>query len=179
MSTWTQTTFTRLIFAAVVTAASGPAQQAGPPELTLNEAIQQAIANNSSLKTASLETLRAADDLAANRTKRFANTQIIGLGGQLLTKPSFTFQQGALGTYAATGPVPATNQTVNIARKPAGTVFASIAQPLSQQYRIHLQLKALSLGLQATRQEQEKTRFGGRRPSSACLLLRCSGPECG
>jgi outer membrane protein TolC len=159
MRTRIETKRMQFLLALVAVAATGAAQESSPLELTLNEAIQQAIGNNSSLRTASLETLRAADDLAANRTKRFANTQVIGLGGQLLTKPSFTFQRGALGTYAATGPIPATNQTVNIARKPAGTVFASIAQPLSQQYRIHLQLKALSLGVQATRQEQEKTRL--------------------
>jgi outer membrane protein TolC len=135
------------------------AQESSPPVLTLDQAIQQAVTNNSALKTASLETLRAADDLAANRTRRFANTQIIALGGQLLTKPSVTFQQGSLGVYPTTGPIPATNQTINIARKPAGTLFASITQPLSTQYRLHLQLKALSLGLQATQQEQEKTRL--------------------
>ena len=65
-----------------------------PPELTLEEAIAQAVANNSSLKTASLETHRAADDLAANRTRRFANTQIIALGAQLVTKPSVTYPAG-------------------------------------------------------------------------------------
>jgi outer membrane protein TolC len=135
------------------------AQESSPPVLTLEQAIEQAVANNSALKTASLETLRAADDLAANRTRRFANTQITALGGQLLTKPSVTFQQGSLGVYPATGPIPATNQTINVARKPAGTMFASITQPLSTQYRLHLQLKALSLGLQATRQDQEKTRL--------------------
>lgn len=155
----TQRTLTRLIFAVVATAATGLAQEQIAPELTLDEAIQQALANNSSLKTATLDTLRAADDLAANRTKRFASTQISALGGQLLTKPSVTFQKGSLGVYPATGPIPATDQTINIARKPAGMLSASISQPLSTQYRIHLQLKALSLGLQATRQDQEKTRL--------------------
>jgi outer membrane protein TolC len=135
------------------------AQESSPPVLTLDQAIEQAVANNSSLKTATLDTLRAADDLAANRTRRFANTQITALGGQLLTKPSVTFQRGSLGVYPATGPIPATNQTIDVARKPAGTISASVTQPLSTQYRLHLQLKALSLGLEATRQEQEKTRL--------------------
>ena len=73
------------------------AQDSGIPVLTLEEAVQQAVANNSALKTASLETLRATDDLAAAKTRRFANTQIISFGAQLLTKPSVTFQQGSLG----------------------------------------------------------------------------------
>ena len=135
------------------------AQESSPPVLTLEDAIQQAVKNNSALKTASLETLRATDDLAASKTRRFANTNIIGLGGQLLTHPSVTFQQGSLGVYPGVGPIPGTDQKINVARKPAGSLFASITQPLSTQYRLHLQLKALSLGLQATRQEQEKTRL--------------------
>ena len=129
------------------------------PELTLEQAVEQAVANNSSLKTASLETRRAADDLAAKRTRRFANTQFTALGAQLLTKPSVTFPEGSLGVYGATGPIPATNQKVEIARKPAGIVNVSVAQPLSTQYQLHLQLKALELGLEGTRQDQEKTRL--------------------
>jgi hypothetical protein len=153
------------------------AQESSVPELTLDDAIAQAVANNSNLKTADLEIRRAADDLAANRTRRFANTQIAALGGQLLTKPSVTFQQGSLGVYPATGPIPATNQTINVARKPAGTVFASISQPLSTQYRLHLQLKALAFGVEATRQRSAENTLGNRRSGSACLLHACAGTE--
>jgi outer membrane protein TolC len=134
-------------------------QPSSLPELTLEQAIGFAVANNSSLKTASLETQRATDDLAANRTRRFANTQIIGLGAQLVTKPSVTFPAGSLGVYGATGPIPSTNQKIEIARKPAGTLDVAVAQPLTTQYELHLQLKALELGLQATRQDQQKTRL--------------------
>src|SRR5271166_730329 len=76
------------------------AQESSIPVLTLEEAVQQAVANNSDLKTVSLETLRATDDLAAAKTKRFANTQVIAFGAQLLTKPSVTFEQGSLGVYS-------------------------------------------------------------------------------
>jgi outer membrane protein len=128
-------------------------------ELTLEEAVEQAVAHNSTLKTASLETLRAADDLAANRTKRFASTEITAQGSQLFTKPSITYPAGAFGTYSATGPIPATNQKVEIARKPVGIFDFSVSQPLSTQYQLHLQLKALALGLEGTRQDQEQTRL--------------------
>jgi hypothetical protein len=73
------------------------AQQSNLPELTLEQAVEQAVANNSSLKTASLDTLSAADDLAANKTRRFANTQVTALGAQLVTKPSVTYPAGSLG----------------------------------------------------------------------------------
>jgi outer membrane protein TolC len=134
-------------------------QQSNLPELTLEEAVEQAIANNSSVKIASLDTLRAADDLAANKTRRFANTQVTALGAQLVTKPSFTYPAGSLGVYSATGPIPATNQEVEIPRKPVGIVNVLVAQPLSTQYQLHLQLKALALGVEGTRQDQVKTRL--------------------
>ena len=80
MNAHIQTKVVRFALAMIVTAATGMGQELSVPELTLDEAIQQAVANNSALKTASLETLRAADDLAANRTRRFANTQVVALG---------------------------------------------------------------------------------------------------
>jgi outer membrane protein TolC len=135
------------------------ARESNLPELTLEQAVEQAVANNSSLKTASLDTLRAADDLAANKTRRFANTQVTALGAQLVTKPSVTYPAGSLGVYNATGPIPATDQKVEIPRKPVGTVNVLITQPLSTQYQLHLQLKALALGLEGTRQDREKTRL--------------------
>ena len=135
------------------------AKESNLPELTLEQAVEQAVANNSSLKTASLDTLRVAEDLAANKTRRFANTQLSALGAQLVTKPSVTYPAGALGVYSATGPIPATDQKVEIPRKPVGTVNVLVAQPLSTQYQLHLQLKALGLGLEGTRQDQEKTQL--------------------
>jgi outer membrane protein TolC len=148
-----------LTSAAALTADHAAGEQSSLPELTLDQAIELAVANNSTLKTASLETLRAADDLAANRTKRFASTQITAQGSQLITKPSITYPAGAFGTYSATGPIPATNQKVEIARKPVGIFDFSVSQPLSTQYQLHLQLKALALGLESTRRDQEKTRL--------------------
>jgi outer membrane protein TolC len=77
----------------------------------------------------------------------------------LVTKPSITFPAGSLGVYGATGPIPATNQKVEIARRPTGTVNVSVAQPLSTEYQLNLQLKALQLGLEGTRQDQKKMRL--------------------
>jgi outer membrane protein TolC len=159
MSTWTYMKLIGSLLLVGVTALTAMAQESSLPELTLDEAVQTALANNSALKTAGLEVVRATDDLAANNTRRFAMTSITALGGQLLTKPSVTFAPGSLGVYSGVGPIPATNQKVEIARKPAGGVMASILQPLSQQYRIHLELKAQALGVEATRQDEQKTRL--------------------
>src|SRR5664279_2570284 len=123
------------------------AQESSAHMLTLDQAIELAVASNTTLKTAGLETVRATDDLLAARTRRFASTQVIAFGSQLLTKPSVTFAQGSLGVYPSVGPIPATDQKIDVARKPVGGVFASVLQPLSTQYRLHLQLKALALGV--------------------------------
>lgn len=134
--------------------AEQPAEQrSGLPELTIEQAVEIAVANNSNLETASLETQRAIDDLAAARTRRFGNTQFTGLGAELVTKPSVTFPAGSFGNYSATGPIPGLNQTITIARKPVGTANILVDQPLSTQYQLHLQLRALALGAQSTRQE--------------------------
>jgi len=144
---------------AILLAIGGRAQQIALPELTLEQAIEQALRNNASFTTARLETRRAADDLAANRTRRFANTQIIAFGSQLLTRPSLTFSRGAFGNFPATGPIPATDQAITIARRPVGVIVASVTQPLSQQYKLHLQLSALSLGVAGSREDERKKRL--------------------
>jgi serine/threonine-protein kinase len=83
----------------------------------------------------------------------------IGMENFDLAFECLTFPADSLGTYAATGPIPSTNQKIEIARKPAGTLDVAVVQPLSTQYQLHQQLKALELGVQATRQDQEKTRL--------------------
>lgn len=128
------------------------------PVLTLDQAIDLAIANNSSIKNAGLEILRSRDDLAAAKTKRLANTQVTAFGAQLLTKPEITFDQGAFGVYSV-GPIPSTTKTITIPRKPVGGVSAVVLQPLTTQYRLHLQLEALGLGVEETRQDEVKIRL--------------------
>ncbi len=155
----TDTKILRLVLLTIMIAGTGIAQEFDVPVLTLDQAIGQAIANNSELKSSSLETLRAADELAATRTRRFASTQVVALGSQLLTKPSITFQQGSLGVYPSVGPIPATDKTINIARRPVGAVLATVNQPLSTQYKLHLQLKALALGVEVTQQDRDQTRL--------------------
>ena len=67
----------------ITTEGAAAERTSNPPELTLEEAVAFAVANNSSLRNSSLETVQAANDLAASRTKRFAKTQVTALGAQL------------------------------------------------------------------------------------------------
>ena len=114
----------------------------------MDQAVRYALEKNPTLRTAELEVDKAGDDLSAFRTRRLPSIKGNVLGGQLLTKPSVTFDRGVFGTYPGVGPIPGEETKVDIPRRPTAFVFGQILQPLSQQYRLGLQVKALDLGRQ-------------------------------
>jgi hypothetical protein len=128
-------------------ALAAPAQElTSPPEtLTVDHAVRYAVENNPGLRTAELDVEKAGDNLAAFRTRRLPSIKWTTLGGQLLTRPNVTFDQGVFGTYPGVGPIPARETKVDIPRKPAAFVFGQVLQPLSQQYRLGLGVKVLNL----------------------------------
>jgi outer membrane protein len=124
-----------------------PAQEpaSSPETLTVDQAVRFAIEHNPSLRTAELDVEKAGDNLFAFRTRRLPSFKWTTLAGQLLTQPTVTFDQGVFGTYPGVGPIPGQEAKVNIPRKPTAFVFGQVLQPLSQQYRLGLGVKALSL----------------------------------
>lgn len=130
--------------------------------LTVEQAVSHALQYNPSLRTAELEVEKAGDNLAAFRTRRLPSIKWNTLGGQLLTKPSVTFNQGAFGVYPGIGPIPGDKTKVNIPRKPTALLFGQVLQPLSQQYRLGLGIKLHELG-----RELESARLAERRASVA------------
>src|SRR4030095_1244430 len=126
------------------------AQESTPPleTLTVDQAVRYALEKNPTLRTAALEVDKAADELSAFRTRRLPSIKWNTLGGQLLTKPSVTFDQGVFGTYPGVGPIPGEETKVHIPRKPTAFVFGQIMEPLSQQYRLGLGVKFHDLGRQ-------------------------------
>ncbi len=125
-----------------------PAQEAtsSSETLTVDQAVRYALQKNPSLRTAELDVEKAGDNLSAFRTRRLPSIKWNVLGGQLLTKPTVNFDRGVFGTYPGVGPIPGEDTKVNIPRKPTAFVFGQILQPLSQQYRLGLGVKALELG---------------------------------
>lgn len=123
------------------------AQESAPlPEaLTVDQAVRIALQYNPSLRAAELEVEKAGDDLSAFRTRRLPSVKGSVLGGQLLTKPSVTFDRGVFGDYPGVGPIPSQEAKVDVPRRPNAIVFGQILQPLSQQYRLGLEVKALDL----------------------------------
>ena len=129
--------------------------------LTIDDAVALALKGNREVQSATLGVDRAREETAALRTTRLPQFQIYALGGELLRQVSFTVPQGSLGTFAATGPIPAQSQTVTQPRQFAGFIMGQAMQPVSQLWKIHLALISSqtheALAQQRLRQKRQDT----------------------
>ncbi|HEY1271676.1 MAG TPA: TolC family protein, partial [Terriglobales bacterium] len=127
-------------------------QQSSPaaPVLSLADAIQLALANNRTLKVATLEIDKSKWQIAETKTRRLPAFSTSVLGSQLLNELSFTFKEGSFGTFPSTGPIPATDAKITTPRRPTAYVVSQMTQPLSQLYKIHLGVKSQELSAQVT-----------------------------
>lgn len=124
------------------------AQEARPPEapfLTLDQAVTLAQAHNRLVKNAQLFVSIDDDRLAAARTYRFPSLKLDALGSQLLTPVDFTFEKGAFGSFPGIGPVPAQNTNIQTPLRPTFYGLVQLLQPISQQYKIGLNISQVKL----------------------------------
>ena len=126
--------------------------------LTLEEAISIAQANNRQVKNAILTASIDEDQIAEARTYRWPSINVYALGSQLLTPVDFTFPKGAFGSFPGIGPVPATDTKIHTPLRPTFYGFTQVSQPLSQQYKIGLNIRQARLAKLADEQKlrQEK-----------------------
>jgi outer membrane protein TolC len=108
--------------------------------LTLEEAINTALQDNRQVKNAALEISKSEHMLAAVRTRRWPGFEVIVGENWLLNSPK---NFNALGGLPGVLPIPipitsATNLVSN--RQPTALMSGLMAQPLSQQYRIGLNI---------------------------------------
>lgn len=120
------------------------AQTAVAP-LTLEEAISIAQANNRQIKNAILTISIDEDQIAEAHTYRLPSMNIYALGSQLLTPVDFTFQKGVFGDFPGIGPVPATDTKIHTPLRPTFYGLTQVSQPLSQQYKIGLNIRQAQL----------------------------------
>jgi outer membrane protein len=129
--------------------------------LTIDDAVALALKGNRQVQSAALEVSRATEETAALKTARLPQFQIYVLSGELLRQVTFTVPQGALGSFAATGPIPAQSQTVTQPRQFAGFIMGQVMQPVSQLWKIHLSLISSQireeLAQQGLRQKRQDT----------------------
>ncbi len=146
----------KLLFICVVIAMLSPGvvngQEATPTNhlLSLEEAIQLALGNNRSFQIASLDVDKSKWQVAEFKTKRLPSLSGTILGSELLNEVSFTFKEGAFGTFPSTGPIPNRDTKITTPRQPTAFLVGQVTQPLSQLYKIHLGLRAQQLTSQLT-----------------------------
>lgn len=117
----------------------------GNSPMTLEEAVRMAEANNRQIRIAVLTVSIDEDQIAEAHTYRLPSMNVYALGSQLLTPVDFTFQKGVFGNFPGIGPVPATDTKIHTPLRPTFYGFTQISQPLSQQYKIGLNIRQADL----------------------------------
>jgi outer membrane protein len=129
--------------------------------LTVDDAVTLALKGNRDVQSAALEVDRAREETGALRTKRLPQFQIYALGGVPLTRATATVPTGALGTYPGTGPIPGPNVSVTTPRQLSGIIWGQALQPVSQLWKIHLDLISSrireGIAQQRLRQKRQET----------------------
>src|SRR6185295_17419717 len=131
-------------------------QQSAREILTLDQAISLALRDNRSVKNSQLAVAKVDDRLAATRTLRLPAFNVYALGAQQLAPLNFQFDRGVFGTYPGLGPIPGQTTTLSTPQRPILFVAGSITQPLSQQYRIRLNLDQIKLSKLVAAEELRK-----------------------
>jgi outer membrane protein TolC len=123
------------------TAAQGPAET-----LTLEHAVETALAANRRARISALDEARASDEVSALKTERRPKFDLKVLEGGILSPIAFSFRQGAFGTFPATGPIPFSDLTVDSPRNLSTGVLFTAVQPLTQLRTIAVGERLLGLG---------------------------------
>jgi outer membrane protein TolC len=126
--------------------------------LTIDDAVALALKGNREVQSAALDVDRAREDTGALKAKRLPQFQIYALGGVPLTRATATVPEGALGTYPGTGPIPAPNVSVTTPRQLSGVLVGQALQPVSQLWKIHLDLISSQIREEVARQRLRQKR---------------------
>ncbi|NYF91135.1 TolC family protein [Tunturiibacter empetritectus] len=127
------------------------------PELALVDAIQIALGNNRPVQIARLDVTKYGWEVAEAKTHRFPELKTELLASGNIDSPSFTFKQGVFGTID-NQPVPTTDKQISLSSGLTGYAIATVAQPISQLYQIHLLVreKQLSVDLAGEKYKQKR-----------------------
>jgi outer membrane protein len=128
-------------------------QDSSAPVLSLSDALSKALEANPSVVRLRLEGAKLAETLAAARTHRLPVLQMNVLASEQLREVDFLFRRGLFGAFPGLGPIPSVDTRVVTPRVPTALVFAQVAQPLTQQFVIGLNLRQIELQIQANEQK--------------------------
>src|SRR5260370_22133856 len=134
----------------LTTAAQG--QERTENVLTLDQAIELARSHNRELKQAGLEIHKQHEAFSEARTQLYPRLDAFFLGSELLTPLDFTIKSGTLGTFPATGPIPAKDSVIHTPARPVAIASVTVTQPLTQLLRIDLSIKQQKLATELSQQ---------------------------
>lgn len=126
--------------------------------LTLEQALTLALANNVSVQNAVLDVDKASEHVAVAQTRRLPELNFSVLESRHLTRESYEYEAGVFGTFPLIGPVP--HKTTNIETAPHFTtlVTTGASLPLSQQYRIGLNIRQREVGRDLAKEQVRSQR---------------------
>jgi outer membrane protein len=130
-----------------------PVSMAYGQVITLANAVEAAEANNRTIQVARLQRQAAIADVQAARTQRLPVFSVTALGSQPLTQLGVTLERGSLGVYPADGPIPGKTTTLQSPLQFGGIFYATITQPLTQQYKIGLGIELGQVGAEAAAEQ--------------------------
>ena len=107
-------------------------------ELTLDEALHLAIARNRFVQSMALNVERADENLQAHKTLRLPSFAASADFGEQLTKPYLRVNEMLGVNSAAVQPF-----QITTTRDPSLFAFAQVTEPLSRQYQLSIEMKAL------------------------------------
>jgi outer membrane protein len=148
-----------LIVAGRASLAQAPSAPAGDaPVLTLRQAVALAVTQNKQVQISSLDVSKATENIAETKTQRLPQLSTYILAGAPLKPIDFAIPAGVLGTYPATGPIPAQSADIQTPQRMAALVYAAAAQPLSQLYKIGLAIRESKLGEQLASEQLRQSK---------------------
>ena len=133
--------------------AQAPPGDSPAPLLKLDEAVSIALSNNRLVKNSSLEAQKYDFRVSTSRSRRLPEFQFAMLGGELLQPFNFTIPPGVFGTYPGIGPIPAAKSEIHTPAVFTTYMTAFADQPLLQQYKIGLGIRATELGRDIARED--------------------------
>jgi outer membrane protein len=128
--------------------------------LTLEQAVDTALQHNRLVANAAIEVGKSENRADATRTRRLPQFNLYMLGSQLLAPIDFKFPEGAFGSFPGLGPIPGRDTVISSPLRPAALIFGQVIQPLTQQFRLKVNIETLETGvalaLEQARQEQHR-----------------------
>ena len=152
---------TLLVVGLIVLSAHGASRAQSPTSsteaLTLDQAIDMALRNNHAIKIAAFGVARAEEDISVAKTYRLPSLHMLTLVSGNLAKNDIRIPNPAANQFPGIGPFFLITQE----RKPTAVFAATAVEPLTQQYRIGLQIKLERLSHEMAqaklRQQQNET----------------------